>query len=132
MTNKTEARLKKERQAEIADELDQAIEAVFVGTPDIDVKEQSALLLNIAIKNIMFETNALVATEVVMGCMQSWIAFARHMAGFKDPEIEAGEEGDYDFVREDRYEAILYTRHDEDEEVDPRLLSLDEYEEEPN
>lgn len=122
---------KKARQAEIADQIDQAIEEVFEQHEDVSVQEQSALILNIAIKNIMFETNALVASEVVMGSLQSWIAFARHMAGFRDPEIETGGEDQYNFIREDHYEAILYSRTDDDE-LDYRLANLDEYEEEPN
>ena len=123
---------KKQRQAEVAELLDEAIEDVFRSCPDMNVQEQSAILLNIGIKNIMFETNALIASEVVMGTLQSWIAFARHMAGFKDPEIEAGDEAEYNFIREDSYEAILYTRHDEDQEVDPLLINLDEFDETPN
>jgi len=122
---------KKARQAEIADQIDQAIEEVFEQHEDVSVQEQSALILNIAIKNIMFETNALVASEVVMGSLQTWIAFARHMAGFRDPEIETGGEDQYNFIREDHYEAILYSRTDDDE-LDYRLANLDEYEEEPN
>ena len=85
---------KKAQQAEIADRLDQAIEEIFMEYEDVNIQEQSALMLNLAIKNIMFETNALVASEVVMGSLQSWIAFARHMAGFRDPEIEAGQENE--------------------------------------
>jgi len=122
---------KKAQQAEIADRLDQAIEEIFMEYEDVNIQEQSALMLNLAIKNIMFETNALVASEVVMGSLQSWIAFARHMAGFRDPEIETGEEGDYDFHHRTQYEVVLMSR-EEDAEIDDRLVNLDERDEKPN
>ena len=122
---------KKAQQAEIADRLDQAIEEIFMEYEDVNIQEQSALMLNLAIKNIMFETNALVASEVVMGSLQSWIAFARHMAGFRDPEIEAGQEDEYDFHHRSQYEVVLMSR-EEDAEIDERLVNLDERDEKPN
>jgi hypothetical protein len=122
---------KKAQQAEIADRLDQAIEEIFMEYEDVNIQEQSALMLNLAIKNIMFETNALVASEVVMGSLQSWIAFARHMAGFRDPDIETGEEGEYDFHHRSQYEVLLMSR-EEDAEIDDRLINLDERDKKPN
>jgi hypothetical protein len=132
MDEQTKAALKKERQAEVADELDMAIDQVFNSFPDIDNQEQGSLVLNIAIKNIMFQTNALVASEVILGTLQSWIGFARNMAEARGEEIEPGYENDYDFVRRTEYEAVLYTKGDEDEELDHRLINLDEYDEPPN
>lgn len=122
---------KKAQQAEIADRLDQAIEEIFMEYEDVNIQEQSALMLNLAIKNIMFETNALVASEVVMGSLQSWIAFARDMAGFRDPEIEAGQEDEYDFHHRTQYEVVLMSR-EEDAEIDDRLVNLNERDEKPN